>query len=139
MLTSSGSVYVCGYTIEDPSLCVREGATVIQPEQLRHFRKLSTGVATVSSLNAGLNYLVAGVHGNSAVSHDLLIWGRSPCNIGKPPFVQVINYLVHSLNSIMPPSPVPKNCEFFLTSLIFLSSGHYLSKHNYVRTCVFIA
>lgn len=89
LLTSSGSVYVCGYTIEDPSMCMREGVTVIQPEHLCRFRRLTAGAPKVNTLNAGLNYLVAGVYGNSAVLCDLFIWGQSPCNVGKPPFSKV--------------------------------------------------
>ncbi len=79
LLTSRGSVYVAGYSIEDPSLCVREGGTVIQPEALSRFRKLATH-EEITSLDAGLNYLVAGLHGNSGVPRELLVWGRSPCD-----------------------------------------------------------
>ncbi|XP_064390358.1 RCC1-like G exchanging factor-like protein isoform X3 [Halichondria panicea] len=81
LLTSRGSVYVAGYSIEDPSLCVKEGTggTVIKPEALSRFRKLATH-EEITSLDAGLNYLVAGLHGNSGVPRELLVWGRSPCD-----------------------------------------------------------
>ncbi len=79
LLTSRGSVYVAGYCIEDPSLCVRDGVPVIQPEALSRFRKLTTHEG-ITSLDAGLNYLVAGLHGNSDVPCELIVWGRSPCD-----------------------------------------------------------
>ena len=72
-------MYIAGYPVDDPSVCVKKGQTVINPELHCSFRKLITR-PDVIGLCAGLNYLAVNLNGDSAGSYDLLVWGQSPCD-----------------------------------------------------------
>lgn len=79
VLTAEGSVYIVGYSIDDPGLCMDKGETVISPTLLGRWRKIYSTADSekFNFLYAGLNYLVAG-HVGSLTSAKLLLWGKSP-------------------------------------------------------------
>lgn len=75
--TAEGSVYITGYSIEDPSLSHHPTTSkLLPPSRLSASRKIHCGISTgqkVTALSAGLNYLLA-----SVARHKFLLWGKLP-------------------------------------------------------------
>ena len=74
-----GSVYLVGYSIEDPTLSHKQADIsnkLLPPRQMSKARKIHDGQTSgdfVRDVHAGLHYLVGEVS-----SHEVIVWGRYP-------------------------------------------------------------